>query len=104
MNKRSGLAVLRYVLALVAGGYSLALVATQLRDRTHYPLLLLGALELAAAILFLISSTMRVGGIALIVTFAVAALFHIAHGEYGIGYLAVYGAAAFAVISTGERR
>jgi hypothetical protein len=70
MNTRPGLLILRLVLGLVAGGYSLALVMTQLSGGTHY---------------------------------ALAALFHVLHGEYGIGYLAVYGAAAFAVISPGSR-
>jgi hypothetical protein len=61
--------------------------------------LLLGIAELAAAILFLIPRTIWVGGVTLIAVFGVAALFHLLHGEYSIGYLAVYGAATFAVVS-----
>ena len=98
MTKQAGLTVLRFVLGLVVGGYSAALVAAQLQGRTHHPLLLLGLAELAAAILFLIPKTVKVGGIALIVVFAAAALLHLHHGEYNIGFLAIYAAAAFAVI------
>jgi hypothetical protein len=104
MNTRPGLLILRLVLGLVAGGYSVALGVTQLSGDTHYALLLLALAEIAAAILFLIPSTVRLGGIALIAVFALAALFHVLHGDdYSIGYLAVYGAAAFAVISPGAR-
>lgn len=99
MTSRVGLSTLRFVLALVAGGYSLALVVSQLRGNTHHALVLLGLAEFAAAILFVIPTTIRLGGLALIVIFAVAALFHVLHGEYRIAYLAVYAAAAFAVVS-----
>ncbi len=85
MNARPGLLILRLVLGLVAGGYSLALVVTQLSGPTHHALLLLGLAELAAAILFLIPSTVRLGE------------------AYSMGFLAVYGAAAFAAISPGAR-
>jgi hypothetical protein len=109
MTPQVGLTMLRLVLGLVTAGYSLAMVVTQLRGRTHLSLLplallLLGLAELAAAILFLIPRTVLLGGIALIVVFAVAALFHVLHGEYySVGYLAVYGAAAYAVISAQRR-
>jgi len=99
MNTRTALSILRLVLGLVAGGYSLALIVTQLSGPTHHALLLLGVAELAAAILFLVPATMRVGGLALIAVFVLAALFHVLHGEYSIGFLAVYCAAALAVIS-----
>lgn len=100
MTAAISLTILRIVLGLVAGAYSLALVVRQLPSRAHYPLVLLGIVELAAAILFLIPRTIRCGGIALIAVFVVAALFHLLHGEYSIGYLAVYSAAALAVVST----
>lgn len=103
MTAQVGLAVLRLVLALVAGGYSLALVVTQLRGHTHYALVLLALAELAAAILFLIPRTIRLGGVILIVVFTFAALFHLLHGEYNFASLAVYAAAAFAVVSATAR-
>jgi hypothetical protein len=103
MNRLRGLMVLRIVLGLVVGGYSLALVIEQLRGHTHHPVLLLGVAELAASILLLIPQTVRLGGISLMVVFAVAAIFHALHGEYSIGFLAVYAAAAYAVVA-GEKR
>jgi hypothetical protein len=99
MTEQLGLTILRLVLGFVAGGYSAALVVAELRGEGRHPLVLLGVVELSAAILFLIPTTMRLGGITLIVVFAVAAIFHVLHDEYSIGYLAVYSAAAFAVVS-----
>jgi hypothetical protein len=99
MTAQIGITVLRLVLGLVVGGYSVALIVTQLRDTTHLPLVVLALAELAAAILFLIPRTLRIGGVTLIVVFVLAALFHMLHGEYSIAYLAVYSAAALAVVS-----
>jgi hypothetical protein len=103
MTTASGLSVLRIVLALVVGGYSADLVWTQFPGRAHHALLLLALAELIAAILFLIPGTVRLGGITLMIIFGVAAAFHVLHGEYSIGNLAVYGAAAFAVLSNWRR-
>lgn len=103
MTRQVGLTVLWLVLGLVVGGYSIALVETQLHGATHHALVVLGLAELAAAILFLIPRTVRLGGISLMAVFGVAALFHLLHGEYDIGHLAVYGAAAFAVVSSRTR-
>jgi hypothetical protein len=103
MTIQVGLTILRLVLGLVAGGYSLALVVNQLRGKTHLALVLLGLAELAAAVLFLIPGTVRPGGFTLIVVFGAAALFHLLHGEYSVAYLAVYAAAAFAVVSGRNR-
>jgi uncharacterized membrane protein YphA (DoxX/SURF4 family) len=104
MKRNLALFVLRLALGFVAGGYSLALVVAQLRGRAyHYPLFLLGLAELAAAILFLIPATMRLGGLALVCIFACAAAFHISHGEYNIAYLVVYSAATWAVIGEAKR-
>lgn len=103
MNTQVGLTTLKLVLGLVVGAYSLALLVMQFRGRPHHALVMLGLVELAAAILFLIPRTVKLGGISLIVVFAFAALFHILRGEYSMGYLIVYGAAAFAVISNPRR-
>lgn len=103
MTRQMSITTLRLVLGIVVGGYSLALIMTQLRGDAHHVLVLVGVAELVGAILFLNPRTGRAGGIILIVVFGVAALFHVLHGEYSIGYLAVYAAAAFAVISTGTR-
>lgn len=99
MSAQAGLTILRLVLGIVVGAYSLGLIETQLRGHPQHALLLLGLAELGGAILFLFPRTVRLGGFALIVVFAFAALFHVLHGDYGVGFLAVYGAAAFAVIA-----
>jgi hypothetical protein len=98
MNRRLSVCILRLALGLVTGGYSLALVVSQIRGRTHYVLLVLGFAEVAAAVLFLIPRTVRLGGIALIVVFVAGAGVHVLHGQYNVAYLAVYTAAALAVI------
>lgn len=99
MNRLLALSILRLVLGLVIGGYSAALAVSQLRGSTHMPLLVLGIAETVAAVLFLLPKTMRLGGIALIIIFALAAAFHVAHGEYNVANLTIYAAAALAVIS-----
>lgn len=103
MKAPSALTLLRIVLGLVLGWYSLALVLSQLHHGLHHFLLLLGLAELVAAILFLIPRTARCGGIALLIVLALAALFHLLHGEYNIGNLAIYAAATFAVLSNWRR-
>ncbi len=100
MTKHRGLIVLRLVLGVVIIGYSVALVVSQFRNHRHHVLMLLGVAEFAAAVLLLIPGTLRAGGIALMVVFAFAVLFHVLHHQYsGIGYLAIYAAAAFAIVS-----
>ncbi len=104
MTAQMGLTVLRLVLGLAIGWYSLALVVAQLRGHTHHALLLLGLAELVGAIMFLIPRTIWWGGVMLIGVFVLAALFHLLHREYStIGNLAVYAATAFAVVSARGR-
>ena len=95
--------VLRLVLGLVIAGNSFVVAMNQIRGHAHSVLLILGLAELIAAVLFLIPQTVRLGGISLIVVFAAAAVFHVLHGEYDISFLAIYAAAAFAVIYPGRR-
>ena len=59
----------------------------------------LGGAELIAAILFLVPPSRMIGGYALLVIFAVAALIHILHGQPDVGGLVVYAAAVYAVIA-----
>ena len=59
----------------------------------------LGGAELIAAILFLVPPSRMIGGYALLVIFAVAALIHILHGQLDVGGLVVYAAAVYAVIA-----
>jgi hypothetical protein len=96
MTGRLSISVLRVVLGVVLAGYSALLVAQQLHGPAHLPLVLLGLTELIAAIVFLLPRMVRLGGIGLIVVFVLAASFHIAHGEYDVAYLGIYGAAVLA--------
>lgn len=104
MTTPAGLTALRIVLGLVVGGYSLALVIAQLHGGSHHALLGLGLAELVGAILFLIPRTVRAGGITLMIVFGVAAVLHVLSRDYSIGYLGIYGAAAYAVLSNWRRR
>jgi hypothetical protein len=82
--------------------YSGQLVIEQLHGDHQSPaffvLTVLGSVEAIAAVVFLFA--IPIGGPALLFTFAVAALFHILHGQPGeIGVLLIYAAAVFAVMS-----
>ena len=63
----------------------------------------LGGAEIVAAILFLIPKLGRVGGYALLVTFAIAATLHVLHGQFEIGSLFVYRAAVVTCISASDQ-
>jgi hypothetical protein len=53
----------------------------------------LGGSEVIAALLFLVPAANLVGGYLLLVIFAIAAVIHFLHDEFGIGSLIVYGMA-----------
>jgi hypothetical protein len=59
--------------------------------------LILGWVEVAGCILFLIPRTAVRGAWVLVAVFTVAILIHVLHGMYGVGNLVIYIAAAFAV-------
>ena len=60
---------------------------------------LLGGSEIVAALLFLIPVTTLLGGIALLVIFAIAVLIHLHHGQFDVSGLIVYAAAVLACIT-----
>jgi hypothetical protein len=65
------------------------------------PMVVLTALawaEMLAAALFLIRPTVVIGGVTLIVIFALAMLIHLLHGRTNVGALMVYAAATWAVV------
>jgi hypothetical protein len=73
--------------------------------RGHIPhALIIGiaAVELLGAILFLIPPTVAAGGRVLLATFLVAALVHLLHGQFDIGFLVIYGMAVLTVITERE--
>jgi len=91
-------------LGLVVGYQSIQTIASALRggmsthDRPHA--ILLGALETAAAVLFLIPRTMRWGAAGLIAVFSIAFLLHAIDGHPNPALL-VYAAAALFVRAHG---
>jgi hypothetical protein len=62
---------------------------------------ILGSLEAVAALLFLVPRTMRLGGAALLVVFALAFVLHAARGEFG-SQLLLYAAAVTFVMAHGR--
>ncbi len=102
MTNRVSLRLLQIVLGVVLCAYSVGLVLAQVRAPRHSHafvfLLFLGAAEAVASALFLFSD--RVGGAALLATFAAAAVFHLMHGQVSsLGTLAIYAAGVLAVMS-----
>lgn len=59
----------------------------------------LAVVEVAAALLFLIPATARVGGWLLLCVFAIAIALHALHGEWGFGALVVYATAVWVILS-----
>ena len=69
--------------------------------RTHMPYAVrevLGWGEVVGAVLFLIPRTIVSGGWLLVIIFALAMIVHLLHGMWNVGNLAIYAAAAWAVI------
>lgn len=63
----------------------------------------LGGIEIAAALIFLVSRLSRFGGYSLLAIFAIAAVLHILHRRFEIGPLVVYSAAVLVCLSPGNR-
>lgn len=81
---------------------SLALTSSHYSVHAHLPrvlLLVIAVAELAGAILFLIPSTIKLGGYTLLTTFVAAALVHILHGQPDVGNLVIYGFAVLVVLA-----
>jgi hypothetical protein len=60
---------------------------------------ILGGAEIIAALLFLIPPARMIGGYALLVIFALAALIHVLHGQPDVGALVTYAAAVYTVLA-----
>ena len=78
--------------------YGSLLTAHDALSSTHHEphVALLGAMEAAAAVLFLIPRTMRLGAAGLLATFVLAFLLHAAHHEFRLDLL-VFGASVLFV-------
>ncbi len=66
---------------------------------SHVLVMAIAAVELLGAILFLIPPAKALGGKLLLITFAVAAVVHLLHGQPDIGFLIVYAMAVLTVIT-----
>jgi hypothetical protein len=101
------LTVLQWVLGIVILAEAVQFVlpgAAHDFARTHLPgfiRLILGGGEIIGCILLLIPPTAIRGAWMLVAVFTLAIVIHLLHGMYGVGNLAIYTAAAFAV-ATGK--
>jgi uncharacterized membrane protein YphA (DoxX/SURF4 family) len=98
-----GMCILRYTLGVVILIEAVLFVmpsAAHEFARTHLPgfiRMLLGWGEIAASILLLIPKTATRGAWLLLAILVFAILIHLLHGQYNVGSLVIYAAAALAV-------
>ena len=103
MSAKCGLTVLRFALAIVVLIEAVMFVlpgAAHAFSRTHMPAfvrLVLGFGEVGGCVLLLIPATVVRGAWLLLAIFVMAILMHLLHGQYGIGNVVIYAAAAFAI-------
>ena len=103
-SRRGPLLALRVVLGLVVVWQSVMTLLAGFQAgswHAHIALVVRGlaVVEIAAALLFLIPATARVGGWLLLGVFAIAIAFHALHGEWGFGALIVYATAVWVVLA-----
>ena len=103
MKGKLGLTVLQWTLGIVilieAAIFVMPSAAHDFA-RTHMPgivRMILGFGEILGSVLLLIPPTVVRGAWLLLAVFVMAILLHLLHGLYGIGNLAIYAAAAFAI-------
>ncbi len=105
MKKAAAISLLQWSTAGVCGIGAAQLVVDLLRHgsyRLHLPLTvvtIIAVAEIASALLFVIPGTQRLGGRCLLAVLLLAAIVHVAHGQYGIGNLVVYAAAVGVVLT-----
>lgn len=91
---------LQYSLGLVLIYECLRLLMSSGGGQGHIPhalVLVIAAVELLGAILFLIPPTVVAGGRVLLATFLVAAVVHILHGQPDVGFLVIYAMAVLTI-------
>jgi hypothetical protein len=64
----------------------------------------LGVSEIVAAVLFLIPASVLIGGWALLIIFILAAVIHLLHGQYDVGWLFIYAMAVLVVVTAPSRK
>ena len=103
MRKNIAVVVLRFAVALVTIlGAARLLLTLSHHGISHLPANVLRALsvaEIAAAVLFVIPRTVRLGGIALLVVYGAAGTVHLLHGDYDVSNLVLLGAAVAVVLA-----
>ena len=103
MKTNLGMCILRYTLGVVILIEAVLFVlpgAAHEFARTHMPALvrmLLGWGEIAGCILLLIPKTGVRGAWLLFAVFVFATLIHLLHGQYNVGNVVIYAAAALAI-------
>ena len=103
MKSKLGLCILQYSLAVVIFIEAVLFVlpsAAHDFTRTHMPgfiRLLLGWGEIAGCILLVIPKTAIRGAWLLFAVFIFAILIHLLHGQYNVGNVVIYAAAALAI-------
>jgi hypothetical protein len=107
MKKKLAVCALRYVLGMVILIEAILLVLPNAAHdfaRSHMPAIvriILGWSEIAGCILLLIPKTAVRGAWLLFAVFIMAILIHLLHGQYNIGSVLIYAAAAFAIAVEG---
>lgn len=102
-TSKLGLTVLRWTMGIVILIEAVLFVmpgAAHTFARTHIPgfvRLVLGFGEIIGCILLLIPKTAVNGAWLLLAVFVMAILIHLLHGQYDVGNVAIYAAAAFAI-------
>jgi len=105
MTQRKAMLGLQWTLGVVVFAEAALLVFpvhAHLAHQLGVPAAVLAALawaEMVAAALFLIPATVGIGGVALMVIFALAIAIHLLHGQTNVGALLVYAAAAWTVVA-----
>jgi uncharacterized membrane protein YphA (DoxX/SURF4 family) len=103
MKAKLGLTVLQWTLGVVILIEAVMFVmpsAAHEFARMHMPgfvRMVLGWGEIAGSVLLLIPKTVKSGAWLLVAVFVMAVLIHLLHGQYNVGNLVIYAAAAFAV-------
>ena len=103
MKSKIGLTVLQWSLGVVILIEAVMFVlpsAAQEFARMHMPgfvRMMLGWGEIAGCVLLLIPKTMKSGAWLLLAVFVMGILLHLLHGQYRIGNIVIYAAAAFAI-------
>jgi len=103
MRSKIGLTVLQWSLGVVILIEAVMFVlpsAAHEFARTHIPgfvRIVLGWGEIAGCVLLLIPKTTKSGAWLLLAVFVMGILAHLLHGQYRVGYIVIYAAAAFAI-------